>query len=88
MRRDLQGPLKIVACIMKEYLAGTRRSADFLDWQAESQALLNAWESSVIPFPTAPKDSTLKTTVVLEPGFDFRDNACSCLCFVELGSFP
>jgi len=49
MRRDLQGPLKIVACIMKEYLAGTRRSADFLDWQAESQALLNAWESSVIP---------------------------------------
>lgn len=88
MRRDLQGPVKVEACIMKEYLAGARRKADFLDWQAVAQAFLNASESSLIPFPTAPKDSTLKIRVFLGPGFDFRDNGCNCLCFVDLGTFP
>jgi hypothetical protein len=67
MSRDLQGPVKIEACMMKEYLAGTRRNAGFLDWQAVSQAFLNASESSVTPFPAAPKDSTLKTRVFLGP---------------------
>ena len=88
MSRDLQGPVKIEACIMKEYLAGTRRNAGFLDWQAVSQAFLNASESSVTPFPAAPKDSTLKTRMFLGPGFDFRDTGYNCLYFVDLGNFP